>query len=239
MARDFMGIYSKEPLASVKLEITDEGPETQWPFMKNSYGPKTSVVEFQNSVNLTGATMTRQYLGIPMTRTSPVVGFTDPWNNKKSFSGPSQMTIFYSGSVSVYDDISPDKAEAIRILAGNGSSQTSNMIPKQSQIAFPFTKASLSSLSCSVSKDEQTVIEPEPQRVVASSVLMPVMTSSAVPQFRKASLACFLEKRKERVMCVAPYKCERKAQEDITKGNIDLTSAASFSTIPSTTIRGS
>ncbi|XP_009587117.1 protein TIFY 6B-like [Nicotiana tomentosiformis] len=48
-----------------------------------------------------------------------VVGTTELRGAPKTSAGPAQLTIFYAGSVSVYDNISPEKAQAIMLLAGN------------------------------------------------------------------------------------------------------------------------
>ncbi|KAL8137525.1 hypothetical protein V2J09_003526 [Rumex salicifolius] len=299
MERDFMGLNSKEPMASVKREITDEGPKAHWPFMKNSsshpnfmsFGDAPSQDDGMKKMNpplplsnsplkpnftsygqnVNGATMSQQFLGIPMTVSSPVgsfVGFTDPWNTKKSPASPAapaQMTIFYAGSVSVYEGITPEKAQAIMLLAGNGSSPAPNMNLARPPMLLPFrvsttvtdtmvpnqpltsqpgptltNHSSLSShpvLQSGSGKDVQTVnngtgissstlSKPEPQRMVSPSrpIPMSVLTPSAVPQFRKASLARFLEKRKERVVSVVPYSCDKKPQE--IPGNNNLGSAS-------------
>lgn len=303
-----MGLNSKEPLASVKREITDEGPEAQWPFMKNASshpnfmsfraGPAgasqddgmkkmNSPLQLSNPLlkpsftsygqNVTGATMNQQFLGIPMTVTTPVgpvVGFTDPWNHKKPSPAPAQMTIFYAGNVSVYDGITPEQVQAIMLLAGNGSSNTTL---SRSPMLSPVMRASpivtdavvsnqplnsqpglanqlslsshpnVQSGSVTAGKAENLatkttgtssapLIRPEPQRVAASRgpIPMSVMTPSAVPQFRKASLARFLEKRKERVVNVAPYNCGKKPQDAPGNNNLGsaTTSAANSMTSP-------
>jgi len=54
------------------------------------------------------------------------------------------------------------------------------------------------------------VSKPEPQKAAA---MLP--SASAIPQARKASLARFLEKRKERVMSVAPYNNFSKKSSEL------------------------
>ncbi|XP_019164480.1 PREDICTED: uncharacterized protein LOC109160653 [Ipomoea nil] len=49
-----------------------------------------------------------------------VVATTELRNDSHSSNGPAQLTIFYAGSVSVYSNVSPEKAQAIMLLAGNG-----------------------------------------------------------------------------------------------------------------------
>ncbi|CAN4100291.1 unnamed protein product [Withania somnifera] len=66
---------------------------------------------------------------------SSVVGTTELRGAPKTSSGPAQLTLFYAGSVCVYDNISPEKAQAIMLLAGNAPpvtpSTTSTTSPVQ------------------------------------------------------------------------------------------------------------
>ncbi|XP_076927229.1 protein TIFY 7-like [Bidens hawaiensis] len=104
--------------------------------------------------------------------------------------------------VNVYEDMSLEKAQAIMLLAGNGAKA-------QAQAATPRTPAvdavhvgqpmkttvpSPVSIGPSMARDGPSVM----------SSLRRVMQSD-VPQMREASLARFLEKRRERVMASAPY----------------------------------
>ncbi|XP_051117030.1 protein TIFY 6B-like isoform X2 [Andrographis paniculata] len=51
-----------------------------------------------------------------------LVGFPHDHEVIDAAAAAAQLTIFYDGSVCVYDNISRDKAEAIMLLAGNGTS---------------------------------------------------------------------------------------------------------------------
>lgn len=184
-----------------------------------------------------------------------VAGTTEPWFNYKGSAAPAQLTIFYGGTVNVFEDISPEKAQAIMFLAGNGCAppnvvqprfqlqasaskpaaadgacvnQTPNMLPA-SGLSSPMSVSShpigLSDGSSGnkddmkISKTANISMAPlgtlEIPKIVTSlgpvgaTTIMP----AAVPQARKASLARFLEKRKERVMNLAPYGLSKKLPE--------------------------
>ncbi|XP_050132605.1 protein TIFY 6A-like isoform X3 [Malus sylvestris] len=190
---------------------------------------------------------------LPVTGGS-IAGITEPWNNVKTSGSPSQLTIFYAGTVNVYDDISPEKAQALMLLAGNSCSNSSSAAQPKAQapsaklaaedgvpvnqrtnIPPPALSSPLSSVSShtgsqsvsgSTSTDElmsarttgrptspvNKMEAPETANAVRS-VAATSMIPSAVPQARKASLARFLEKRKERVMSAAPYNFDKKSPE--------------------------
>ncbi|KAE9613897.1 putative transcription factor TIFY family [Lupinus albus] len=186
--------------------------------------------------------------GIPVTAPHsvlPAIGsiaaMTESCNGVIPSASSAQLTIFYAGTVNVFDDISAGKVQAIMLMAGNGFSVASNT--EQPKVLAPGSKltaddcvpmiqatsaAPSSGLSSplsvsshtgaqsgsgSTSTDEFLTAKPtgatttpisnaEPPKVVNVTTML----TSAVPQARKASLARFLEKRKERVMNAAPYK---------------------------------
>ncbi|KAF2309128.1 hypothetical protein GH714_000715 [Hevea brasiliensis] len=167
-------------------------------------------------------------------------------NGSKSSGAPAQLTIFYAGSVFIYDDISPEKAQAIMLLAGNGSSVTQNKTVSPAQVQAPIRRPSVGddlvgnkihsaspcsglpspiSISSSSNNELATVKsmrdlasrnnQTEPPKAVSSvgtgsATLIPAV---AVPQARKASLARFLEKRKERMMNTSPYNVSKKSPD--------------------------
>uniref|UniRef100_A0A5B7A904 Protein TIFY n=1 Tax=Davidia involucrata TaxID=16924 RepID=A0A5B7A904_DAVIN len=222
--------------------------------------------------NFAGSTTKQQLLGgIPVTTPHPVLpslgsvaGITEPWFNSKSSGAPAQLTIFYAGTVNVFDDISPEKAQAIMFLAGNGSTAASNTAQPRAQVQTPTSKlaagdgvfanqpmntppcSGLSSPmsvsshpvgqsgSGSTNNDEVMAVKTtgvsttpvskvDPPKIVTSlgPVSATTMIPSAVPQARKASLARFLEKRKERVMNSAPYNLNNKSPECATLGSMN------------------
>ncbi|XP_030468139.1 protein TIFY 6B-like [Syzygium oleosum] len=181
------------------------------------------------------------------------MGTAEPWKTIKPTVPPSQLTIFYAGTVNVYDNISPEKAQAIMFLARNGVPMASKTSQAKCFVQAPTaansagdhvdlnqpTTQPFSSLSSPLSvsshptpqsqggpagKDEskegnsKVVGTPSkldaPKMVsVMGSIASTAMVPSAIPQARKASLARFLEKRKERVMSVAPYNLSKNSPE--------------------------
>lgn len=242
--------FNMFPVSNISLSMNN-------PFFKTHFAA--------TGQNLAGATVKEQLVGgIPVTTASPtlpstgsIAGFTELSRNNKASVSPAQLTIFYGGAVNVYDDITPEKAQAIMFLAGNGCPMASNAAHQRSQFQAPSSKPATndgvivnqpmnalpsSGLSSPLSVSSQTgaqsgsgststeelmqakttgvsvtpVSRVDPPRMVNS--LRPNTTAtmfpSAVPQARKASLARFLEKRKERVMnSAAPYDLTKKSPE--------------------------
>ncbi|XP_009788425.1 protein TIFY 6B-like isoform X3 [Nicotiana sylvestris] len=224
------------------------------------------------------ATMKQQLLGgVPVTAphsilpsSGSVAGITEPWFNSKGSAAPAQLTIFYGGTVNVFDDISPEKAQAIMFLAGNGCvppnvgqprfqvqastpklaavdgtcvNQIPNMLPASGH-SSPMSVSSHpigQSAGNSGNKDDTKIfktanISVETPKVMTSlgpvgaTTIMP----AAVPQARKASLARFLEKRKERVMNAAPYGLSKKSGECSTpeSNGVGFSATSSVGTSP-------
>ncbi|MCD7452160.1 hypothetical protein HAX54_015272 [Datura stramonium] len=73
-----------------------------------------------STVNLNPAQITSPNISTHHVPTgSGLVGTTELRGTPRTSPGPAQLTIFYAGSVCVYNNISPEKAEAIMLLAGN------------------------------------------------------------------------------------------------------------------------
>ncbi|KAK7398887.1 hypothetical protein VNO78_10061 [Psophocarpus tetragonolobus] len=233
------------------------------PFLKNHFATAGQ--------NMNGTNVKQPLLGgIPVTMPHsviPSVGAVGGMSEScVKLSPPSaQLTIFYAGTVNVFDDISAEKAQAIMLLAGNSLSAASNKV--QPKVQVPVSKSAAgeavpvsqpantppgSGLSSPLSVSSYTgaqsgsgstctdeflaakttgvsttlVSNAEPPKVVHATTML----TSAVPQARKASLARFLEKRKERVMSAAPYNLNEKFEECATAEY----AGANFSAVTST-----
>ncbi|CAM8992621.1 unnamed protein product [Rhodiola kirilowii] len=181
--------------------------------------------------------------------------YTDTGITSKPPNGPAQLTIFYAGSVIVYDSISPEKAQAIMLLAGNGASSTSPSLLPSTQVQASITKHPTHDAVCGGNPPHTTSTssglvspvsifspltsrcggvsnpravassqhqQPEPPKAVNSQrASVGSVIPGPVPQARKASLARFLEKRKERVTSSQPYSVEQKLSERNTSSASD------------------
>lgn len=203
-----------------------------------------NLISTVNSLPGAGAPVASPISAVPSS--SAVVGTTDLRGVPKTPPGPAQLTIFYGGSVCVYDNVSPEKAQAIMLLAGNAPPVTPNAttstlspvqapIPKSPSIdsfvvnqchnTTPTLVSPISitsrggsqsyGVTCNtngVTINKSIGVLPSPSlKAEPSNVASPIgsfpatLVPSAVPQARKASLARFLEKRKERVISASPY----------------------------------
>eukprot|EP00249_Psilotum_nudum_P001788 c14462_g1_i2 orf=275-2023(+) len=206
--------------------------------------------------NLKEHSMSSQLDSMPVSRVSPT--------NSLGKSLNAQLTIFYAGTVSVYEAIPADKAQAIMFLAGSGSmlpGQGLNTLGVQSisssvpahissvnGISFlpgmvspppvthvlpQFLQSSLQTGQLSPSGQPAAVPSPSmhncgsdgsnrqvfsmlssPSTQSLLPVCSPPLPIVALPQARKASLARFLEKRRERVYSkLQPYPIKKSFPE--------------------------
>ncbi|XP_012570604.1 protein TIFY 6B isoform X2 [Cicer arietinum] len=226
------------------------------PFLKNHFATVGQ--------NMNGANVMQPLFGglLPVTAPHsvlPIVGTVTSSAEpcvKPSAPAP-QLTIFYGGTVNVFNDITPETAQAIMLLAGNGVSASLDGaqpevqapiskfasgddvpmsppadIPPCSGISSPLSVSSHTGPpfgSGASSSDEFLDAKPskgptptisvskvETPKIVNATTMFP----SAIPQARKASLARFLEKRKERVMSAAPYNLNKKSEDAPTPNSM-------------------
>ncbi|CAJ2679470.1 unnamed protein product [Trifolium pratense] len=105
---------------------------------------------------MNGANVKQPLLGgLPVTKPHSVLpivdnvaGLTEPC--VKPSASVSQLTIFYAGTVNIFNDIASEKAQTIMLLAGNGISSASNML----QHEFQAPSSKFASGSGSSSSDE-------------------------------------------------------------------------------------
>ncbi|EFH59351.1 hypothetical protein ARALYDRAFT_479270 [Arabidopsis lyrata subsp. lyrata] len=201
-------------------------------FQSHHYAPggRSFINNNNNSQPLVGVPIMAPPISI-LPPPGSIVGTTDIRSSSKPIGSPAQLTIFYAGSVCVYDDISPDKAKAIMLLAGNGSSMPRAFSPPQThQQVVHHARASVDSSAMPPSfMPTISYLSPEAgsstnglratRGLTSTPVAVPCSTNViaptvALPLARKASLARFLEKRKERVTSVSPYCLDKKSSTD-------------------------
>ncbi|XP_020584762.1 protein TIFY 6a-like isoform X2 [Phalaenopsis equestris] len=155
----------------------------------------TPFMKSHSSSNLTATEVKQQPLGSIMATNPSIVtnggGSFTPRNVSKLHMKTAPLTIFYAGSVNVYDDVPSHMAQTIMLMASKECKNAINAADDKTEMKSEHVKATN---ACMVG-------------VPASATIMP----RAVPQARKASLARFLEKRRERISNTIPYSCEKKS----------------------------
>ncbi|KAG5409932.1 hypothetical protein IGI04_006251 [Brassica rapa subsp. trilocularis] len=224
MERDFLGLSDKKYLSNVKREANDDRvgervlskkAAIQWGKAKllpnSSFMPDFQMLKFQagsyqrGPVSAASNLRRSQFSGGAFQNANPLLlGGSVPLTNHSSFrpafnlsadarvasSGSlPQLTIFYGGTVSVFNNISPDKAQAIMLCARNGLKGETG----ESSLKKPV-------------QETERVYGKQVHNAAAAAASSSSATYADIPQARKASLARFLEKRKERLMSALPYK---------------------------------
>ncbi|MCO5589528.1 hypothetical protein L7F22_043496 [Adiantum nelumboides] len=144
---------------------------------------------------------------------------------------PSQLTLFYAGTMNVFDNVTADKAKLIMSVAGgkdlslqamdtNGligrlleGSDTALMEPLltrsvQVQNAVKNKQAKASEVPSAAANSGRLQLPDEGQGHELPGYLVPcqAIVPKALPLARKVSLAQFLERRKDRLRMKAPYQ---------------------------------
>lgn len=123
-----------------------------------------------------------------------------------------QLTLFYAGTDNAFDNVTEDKAQIFKLLVAPSSPQLQDPEMQENLTTTPHL---------SIGERIQVFDDGHAQEFASLLIPCQAIVPKALPLARKASLARFLEKRKERVRLTAPYLAKGSARDIIHQGAND------------------